>query len=74
MGRGPPYTRTTDQKPTVDMPEEDTRKVRRIDKAMESGDGKLRVQETDRAHFAIGLLGFEDDFDHMILESEEDVK
>lgn len=56
------------------MPEEDTRKVRRIDKAMESGDGKLRVQETDRAHFAIGLLGFEDDFDHMILESEEDVK
>jgi hypothetical protein len=73
LGRGPPYTRTTDQMPHVNMLEE-AKKGRRLDQALRGGDGKIVIQETERAHFALGLLGFEDDFDNMILESGDDKK
>lgn len=51
--------------------DEEAHKGRRLDQALRSGDGKIVVHETERAHFALGLLGFEDDFDNMILENEE---
>lgn len=59
------------------MSDEEIRRSRRIDKAlreMSEGDTKIVVHETDRAHYAIGLLGFEDDFDKMVLENEEGEK
>ena len=69
-GRGPPYVRTAERKTTPNMSDEELRRTRRIDNAIRETGGKVKVQETDRAHYAIGLLGFEDDFERMELENE----
>ena len=77
LGRGPPYTRTSDRPPPVHRSEEEIRRSRRIDKAvreMRAGDGKIVIHETERAHFAIGLLGFEEDFEKITLENKKGEK
>jgi hypothetical protein len=51
---------------------EELRRTRRIDNAIR--DGKVTVHESDRAHFAMGLVGFEDDFEKIVIENEEDEK
>lgn len=35
---------------------------------------KFKVQETDRAHYAMGLLGVEEDFEKLALENDGDGK
>ena len=70
-GRGPPYFRTAERKTTPNMSDEELRRTRRIDDAIRAKGGKVKVQKTERAHYALGLLGFEDDFEKMDLENEE---
>jgi hypothetical protein len=71
LGRGPPYQRVMEKK--VDQKVWYTAR-RRIDQVLsEKNDGdKLLVKRTDRVHYAWGLLGFEEDFEH--LDFEHDAK
>jgi hypothetical protein len=41
---------------------------------MSSGSGRLLVRETDRAHYALGLLGVEEDFENLNVENDQDPK
>jgi hypothetical protein len=70
-GRGPPYVRTAERKNNLNLSDEEMRRTRRIDEAIREKGGKVKVQQTDRAHYALGLLGFEDDFEKMDLENED---
>lgn len=72
LGRGPPYVRTIERRTAPNMSGEELRRTRRIDNAIR--DGKVTVHESDRAHFAMGLVGFEDDFEKIVIENEEDEK
>lgn len=76
LGRGPPYTRTEGRLIPLTSQDEG-RQTRRIDLAMQQVNAvgeKFKVQETDRAHYAMGLLGVEEDFEKLALENDGDGK
>lgn len=73
MGRGPPYTRTTSQEQSSKV----FTQTRRLDEAIAEvnaaeGDKRLVVARTDRPHYALGILGFDADFERMDLGDDED--
>jgi hypothetical protein len=35
---------------------------------MGSGEGRFVVRESERAHYALGLLGVEEDFDNLVMD------
>jgi hypothetical protein len=41
---------------------------------MDSGSGRLVVREMDKAHYALGLLGVEQDFESLNVENDQDPK
>lgn len=69
-GRGPPYTRTTVQ--TIDQKIWYTAR-RRIDTVLQERQDrhKLLVAKTDRVHYALGLIGFEEDFEKLTFEDDD---
>ena len=49
---------------------------RKVDRATmdQKVDGRLAVQQGDRVHYALGVLGVEEDFDHLDLDNDEDME
>ncbi|KAI6785114.1 UPC2-regulatory involved in control of sterol uptake [Emericellopsis cladophorae] len=77
LGRGPPYTRlATEDKPAESVWTSARRIDRRIQELRDSssaegtGDGKIILPMTERAHYAVGLLGIESDFNHLELTDD----
>ena len=71
LGRGPPYTRTTEKRVVTDI----WTTSRRVDRAFQAKgveEEKLIVARTDRVHYALGLLGVEEDFENLDLDEEEE--
>ncbi len=70
MGRGPPYQRPPE------LEDQGPRSVwtnpRRIDRRIQEVDGDNRVvlAKTERAHYALGILGVEHDLDRLVLQDE----
>ncbi|CAL3965201.1 unnamed protein product [Diplocarpon coronariae] len=70
MGRGPVYTRATE---AVLVPDVWT-SSRRIDKAMEgktNEEKKMVIENPDRVQYALGVIGIEEDFEGLDLESSK---
>jgi hypothetical protein len=70
LGRGPPYTRTTGEYLVSETWVSNTRRVDRAIQRTNTADGRLVVQETERVHYALGLLGVEEDFDNLKLDND----
>ena len=73
IGRGPSYNRVTEKK--IDQKIWYTAR-RRIDHVLSERQDrqKLLVARTDRVHYALGLLGFEEDFENLAFENDYDPK
>ncbi|KAL3418253.1 C6 finger domain-containing protein [Phlyctema vagabunda] len=72
MGRGPPYTRTGQRETQPSWAQS-----RRIDRALAASDGgvgdrRLVVAKIDRAHYALGILTFQDDFSRLDLGDDDE--
>lgn len=67
LGRGPPYTQSTEDQAAPNIGN-DNRRI--IDKEMDSVDRRLVVRESARARYALGLLGVEEDFDNLVLDED----
>ena len=70
MGQGPPYNRMA--MPTA-PPEVVWHNVRRIDRKIHEGDDRaeekrLILARSERAHYALGLLGIEGDIEYLELK------
>lgn len=66
MGKGPPYERPTDARRVPDVPAGS----RMIDRALQGRSDKERrlvVSDSDRAHYALGILGVDEDFENLDL-------
>lgn len=70
MGKGPPYERTSEERAVPDSWRSTGRTVRAL--GDKTADGRLAVQRSDRVHYALGILGVEEDFDHLDLDNDED--
>ncbi|KAH8648788.1 hypothetical protein BGZ60DRAFT_474269 [Tricladium varicosporioides] len=75
LGKGPPYTRTRVDRVAPDI----WSNKRRIDRRMEeegrreegrNGEGRLVVSGSDRVHYALGVLGVEEDFERLDLDND----
>jgi hypothetical protein len=70
LGRGPPYTRTSEERVVPDI----WSSSRRIDRALEgktNNERQLVIGRSDRAHYALGLLSVEEDFENLDLDNDE---
>ena len=70
LGRGPPYTRTSQERVTPDK----WTSSRRIDRALDgktNDEMRLVVHRSDRVHYALGLLGVEEDFENLDLDNDD---
>ncbi|KAH8592900.1 hypothetical protein B0O99DRAFT_596726 [Bisporella sp. PMI_857] len=68
MRQGPPYVRQSDETRIPSWGQTS----RRFDRALSgsNGEGKLKISSSDRAHFALGLLSINEDFEHLELVDE----
>ena len=66
---GPPYTRTSEEKAVPDI----WSSSRRIDRALEgkTNERQLVIGRSDRAHYALGVLSIEEDFENLDLDNDE---
>ncbi|TAQ83239.1 hypothetical protein B7494_g8441 [Chlorociboria aeruginascens] len=70
LGKGPPYTRTGEERKIP----ADWCQGRRVDKVLAGrykSEGRLVVHRADRIHYALGVLGVEEDFEHLDLDNDE---
>jgi hypothetical protein len=70
LGRGPPYTRTAEEIVVPDI----WSHSRRIDKALSglnSEERRCAIKNSDRVHYALGMLSVQEDFENMDLDGEE---
>lgn len=68
LGKGPPYTRTKEERVVPDI----WSSSRRIDRAFDgktSEERRLVVERSDRVHLAMGVLSLEEDFESLDLDS-----
>jgi hypothetical protein len=70
LGKGPPYTRTTEERVVPDI----WSSSRRIDRAL-SGlnveERRLVIERSDRVHYALGVLSVQEDFENLDLDGDE---
>jgi hypothetical protein len=70
LGRGPPYNRTSEERVTPDV----WNTSRRIDRALEgktNAEKRFVIDKSDRVHYALGILGVEQDFENLDLDNDE---
>ena len=70
LGRGPPYTRTSEERVVPDI----WNSSRRIDRALEGNnndESRLVIERSDRVHYALGLLSVEEDFENLALDNDD---
>jgi hypothetical protein len=72
-GRGPPYTRVMDREPERIVWYTARRRVDQVLSERRDSE-KLIVAKTDRVHYALGLLGVEEDFENLAFENDNDQK
>lgn len=71
LGRGPEYVRATDLTHAPTSVWQNPRKIDRKIHELDSGEDKrLVLAKTERAHYALGLLGVEDDLAVLDLHDE----
>lgn len=73
FGRGPPYMRASDSKDTKQSIWSNHRRIdQRIMEAdcSAGGEGRVVLARAERAHYALGLLGVEDDFEYLELNDD----
>lgn len=73
MGRGPPYVRSPDMRLADGSTSDSSHRLhRRIQKVKQHNGEEMRVviARTDRAHYALGLLGVDDDFEKLELKDD----
>jgi hypothetical protein len=70
MGRGPPYTRVTEKK----IDQEVWYSARKGSDPLSSGGrsrDKIFIARTDRVHYALGLLGVEQDLENLDFDDDD---
>jgi len=70
LGKGPPYIRTSEERFVPDI----WSNSRRIDRAFmgkTNEEKRLVIEKSDRVHYALGILGVEEDFENLDLDNEE---
>jgi len=69
VGKGPPYTRTSEERVVPDI----WHNARRLDRALMgvNDDERLVIARSDRVHYALGVLGVEEDFENLDLDNDE---
>ncbi|ESZ98711.1 hypothetical protein SBOR_0949 [Sclerotinia borealis F-4128] len=68
MGRGPPYERTRDERVAPQM-WNFTRNVERVVREQKATEQKLVIGTHERIHYALGVLGVQDHFENLDLDS-----
>ncbi|KAI0132752.1 hypothetical protein BJ170DRAFT_700503 [Xylariales sp. AK1849] len=73
MGRGPPYTRDPDINAdfTPEIPGSSRRIDRRIREVRVDEHGRIVLAKEEKAHYALGLLGVQEDLERLDLETED---
>ncbi len=69
LGKGPVYIRTREERIVPDI----WASSRRIDRALEgktSEERRLVIEKSDRVQYALGVLGLEEDFEGLDLETK----
>lgn len=73
LGRGPPYTRTREERICPDIWNSSSRRLDRALEGTKTGEEKrLVIHRSDRVHYALGLLAVEEDFDNLELDDEKE--
>jgi hypothetical protein len=70
LGKGPPYARTGEERVVPDV----WNSSRRIDKATSSicsEERRLVISRAERIHYALGILGVQEDFEFLDLDNDE---
>ncbi|KAE8447812.1 hypothetical protein EG329_010206 [Mollisiaceae sp. DMI_Dod_QoI] len=68
LGKGPPYTRTKEERVVPSI----WSNSRRIDRAFDgksSAERRLVIERTDRVHYAMGILSLEEDFEELDMDT-----
>ncbi|SPQ23701.1 a1699cec-7590-4f77-bb51-c0a8806a01b9 [Thermothielavioides terrestris] len=75
LGRGPPYHSPPDLGPL--FPDSVWNRPRRLDRRiqeLEAGDSRLVLAQSERAHYALGLLSVEQDLDTLDIDDDDDAE
>lgn len=70
LGKGPPYTRTREERVVPDI----WSSSRRIDRAFDgktSEERRLVFDRSDRVHYAMGILSLDEDFEKLDIDSKQ---
>jgi hypothetical protein len=70
LGRGPPYIRTTEERVVPDI-WTSSRRIDRAFRGLSVDERRIIVRGPDRVHYALGLLGVEEDFENLDLDGNE---
>ncbi|KAF4626152.1 hypothetical protein G7Y89_g12008 [Cudoniella acicularis] len=78
LGKGPPYTRTSEEGAVPSIWRTSNRRIDTLVAAHGGGSGgddekRLVIKGTDKVHYALGVLGMEQDFENLNLDNDEDV-
>lgn len=71
MGRGPPYKRTTEERVVADI-HDTSRRIARPSQGDDNEERRVVLSGGDKVHYALGLLGVEEDLDDLDLEDDGD--
>jgi hypothetical protein len=70
MGKGPPYNKTFEENLVPDL----WISSRRIDRALvglSAEDRRLTIEQSERVHYALGVLSIQEDFENLDLDGDE---
>jgi hypothetical protein len=70
-GRGPPYAKATENRLSDSVMYPYSRRVDHVLLERGHDNSKLKVTRTDKVHYALGLLGVEDDFKNLDFECDD---
>jgi len=71
MGRGPPYQRANKEVKMSDIRFESNIEGRRVDAVLHSlppNERRLRIESAERVHYALGVMGIEEDLESLEVE------
>jgi hypothetical protein len=69
LGKGPQYTRSKEERVVPDI----WSNARRIDRAFSgktNEEKRLMIERSDRVHYALGVLGLQEDFENLYLDND----
>jgi len=70
MGKGPPYTRSSEE-PLVGGIIQASRRIDRALSGKTTKERRLLIEKPDRVHYALGILSIEEDFENLDLDEDD---